>query len=99
MQELIGILGFSDVMLTHSRWQAWTEGGATHKAALGPHILGPPKFIRSPSRLISLAQQLLIKFYLISKSNFSKSFKQTRISSLKDEAKKMYSSRLSIRPC
>ena len=74
------------------------DDGQARAAAQGPHFLRAPKFIRSPSPLISLAQQLLIRFCLVSKSNFSKSFKQTPISSLEDEAKKMYSSRLSSRP-
>ena len=78
--------------------QARAEGGVAGAAAQGPHFSGAPKFVRSLLRLISLARQLLIMFCLVYKSNFSRSFKQTPISSLEDEAKKMYSSRLSSRP-
>ena len=64
----------------------------------GPPFFQGPQNFRSLLRLISLARQLLIMFCLVYKSNFSRSFKQTPISSLEDEAKKMYSSRLSSRP-
>ena len=63
----------------------------------GPPFSGPPKFIRNPSHFISLTQQLLVRFCLVSKNNFNRSFKQTPISSLEYETKKIYSSRLSTR--
>ena len=60
-----------------------------------PHrasIFWGPKFIRNPSHFILLTQQLLVRFCLVFKSNFSRSFKQTPISSLEYEIKKIYSS-------
>ena len=74
------------------------ERGCGPCGRTGPPFSGAPKFIRNPSHFILLTQQLLVRFCLVSKSNFSRSFKQTPISSLQYETKKIYSSRLSTRP-
>ena len=84
--------------LRQAQHQARAEGGCGPCGRKGPPFSGVPTFIHNPSHFISLTQQLLVRFCLVSKSNFSRSFKQTPISSLQYETKKIYSSRLSTRP-